>query len=145
MTVLNKDNIKLNQTINTREEAIIAAGNVLVENGYVEKEYIQKMIERDNDVSTYMGNFIAIPHGTADSGSLIKESGISIIQIPSGVNFGDESDEKMVTIVFGIAGKDGKHLDILSEIALVASEVENIVEMTTAETEQEIIDLLGGL
>jgi PTS system mannitol-specific IIA component len=48
----------------TREEAISEAGSILLQNGKVQLEYVESMFERESSVSTYMGNFLAIPHGT---------------------------------------------------------------------------------
>ena len=65
----------------------------LVEAGYVDPEYVNAMIERDAMLSVYMGNFIAIPHGT-DEAKICQKSGICIVQVPEGVNFGTDEDEK---------------------------------------------------
>lgn len=142
MDILKAENIKLNQSFATKEEAIKAAGKVLVEAGYVDEEYIDEMIKREENVTTYMGNFIAIPHGTENSKDLIKDSGISVVQIPGGINFGTADDEKIVTVVFGIAGIGEEHLEILSQIAVYCSDVENVVKLADAQSEQEILDAL---
>lgn len=145
MSILNESNILLNQTIVSKEEAIKAAGTLLVEGGYVDEEYIPSMLEREQTVSTYMGNFIAIPHGTDDSKTAIKKSGISIVQIPNGVDFSNDEEEKLVTVVFGIAGVGDEHLDILSQIAVYCSEIDNVVKLADANSESEIVQLLGGI
>ncbi len=104
---LEKSMIKLNQDVPTRDQAIRMAGQLLVDGGCVEPEYIDSMIARNNDVSTYMGNFIAIPHGTDDGKKYIKKTGISVVQIPMGVDFSnpDDDTEQLVTVVFGIDRK----------------------------------------
>lgn len=58
-------------------------------NGYVTSDYVDKMFERENISSTFMGNGIAIPHGTEDAKAAVLHSGISIIQIPDGVEYGE--------------------------------------------------------
>ncbi|EDP67459.1 PTS system, mannitol-specific IIA component [Carnobacterium sp. AT7] len=145
MDILELTSIKLNQSFNTKEEAIRAAGEILVENEYVKAGYIEEMLKREENVTTYMGNFIAIPHGTENSKDLINQSGISIVQIPGGVDFGTPEEEKLVTVVFGIAGVGNEHLDILSQIAVYCSEVENVVKLADASSEQEIKELLEGI
>ncbi|MFB5663655.1 PTS sugar transporter subunit IIA [Alteribacillus sp. HJP-4] len=135
--VLQKENVKLKETIATKEEAIKKTGNILVEQGYVDSSYIDSMLEREKITSTYMGNFVAIPHGTEDSKALIQESGISIIQVPDGVDFGDG---RIVKILIGIAGKGDEHLEILSKIAIVCSEEENIQKMIDAGSAEELLD-----
>ena len=85
-----EDNIILNASFATKEDAIRTAGEILCNNGYVEKEYIQDMLTRETIVTTYVGNGLAIPHGIANSEKNIKHSGLSFIQVPDGVSFGDE-------------------------------------------------------
>ena len=146
MNLTQKD-ILLNQEITSKEEAIKLAGKILVDNGYVDADYIPAMLEREEIVSTYMGNFIAIPHGTDDAKKSIKNTGISVVQIPGGVSFAkpEDTEDKMVFIVFGIAGKDGEHLELLSKIAIFCSEQENVIKLVNASSEQEIIDLFSSV
>jgi PTS system mannitol-specific IIA component len=135
-TIFNKDNIQLNTAVGTKEEAIRLTGGILVKEGYVDPNYIEKMLERERLTSTYMGNFVAIPHGTEDSKPFVKESGISFVQVPQGVDFGAGN---MVKLLIGIAGKDNQHLDILSQIAIVCSEEENIDKLVNAKSAEEIL------
>jgi PTS system mannitol-specific IIA component len=135
-----KDMIALDQSFTDKNDAIRFAGKLLVDQQLAEEAYIEKMIERDEDLSTYMGNFIAIPHGTEDARSLINQSGISIVQVPEGVRFG----ENLVTVIFGIAGKDGEHLDLLSQIAVLCEDVGNVQKIADAQTKEEILSLIEG-
>lgn len=48
----------------------------------------------------------------------------------------------MVFVVFGIAGKNGEHLELLSKIAVFCSEQENVIKLVNAATEEEVITLL---
>ncbi|MEI3597915.1 MULTISPECIES: PTS sugar transporter subunit IIA [unclassified Oceanobacillus] len=134
--VLAKENIKLNVSLNNQEEAIRYTGQILVDNGYVEPSYIDKMFKREELTSTFMGNFVAIPHGTEDAKSLVKESGLSVVTIPEGVEYGEGNTVK---ILIGIAGKGDEHLDILSNIAIVLSDEDNIQSILNAASEEEII------
>ncbi|MBA2877878.1 PTS system mannitol-specific IIA component [Anoxybacillus kamchatkensis] len=140
MAVLAKENIVLDADVKTKEQAIQLAGRILVERGYVEESYIDKMFEREALISTYMGNFVAIPHGTEEAKKLVKQAGLSIVQVPNGVDFGGGN---IVKVLIGIAGKDGEHLEILSKVAIVCSEEENIQKMIKATTEDEILALLN--
>ncbi|WML24179.1 PTS sugar transporter subunit IIA [Neobacillus sp. OS1-33] len=134
--ILAKENILLNAVIGSKEEAIRLTGSILVDKGYVNANYIEKMLEREELTTTYMGNFVAIPHGTEDSKPFVKESGISFIQVPQGVDFGNGN---IVKLLIGIAGKDNEHLDILSSIAIVCSEEENIEKLVAAKSADEIL------
>nr|WP_027409041.1 PTS sugar transporter subunit IIA [Anoxybacillus tepidamans] len=142
LSILKKENIVLQAKVTDKTEAIRLAGTILLEQGYVEELYIEKMFEREALTSTYMGNFVAIPHGTEDARQLVKQAGLSIVQVPNGVDFGDGN---MVKLLIGIAGKDNEHLEILSKIAIVCSEEENIEKMIKATTEEEILELLNGV
>lgn len=141
-SILSKENILLNAAVGTKEEAIRLTGSILVEKGYVDLNYIDKMLEREQLTSTYMGNFVAIPHGTEDSKSFVKDSGISFVQVPEGVDFGGGNTVKLLV---GIAGKDNEHLDILSKIAIVLSEEENIETLVAAKSADEIMAIFEGV
>lgn len=140
MSILKKENILLNQKISNKEEAIKIAGQILVDQGYVKEEYITEMLKREELTSTYMGNYLAIPHGTEEGKAAVLHSGLSVVQVPEGVDFGNGN---IVKILIGIAGKDNEHLDILSKIAIVCSEVENVEKLVNAQSVEEILQLLG--
>lgn len=139
--ILTKDNIVLNAELNSKEEAVRYAGQILSNQGYVEASYIDKMLEREEVSTTYIGNQVAIPHGTEDAKSTVNETGLSVVIVPNGVDF----DGNEVNILIGIAGKGNEHLEILSKIALVCSEEENIQKLIHAETKDEILTILGGV
>lgn len=139
---LQADMILVDQTYQNKEEAIRATGQLLVDAGCVTPEYIEAMIERDKLVSVYMGNFIAIPHGTDEAKKYVQKSGISVIQVPSGVQFGVDDTDDVAMVLFGIAGVGDEHLDILQKIAIYCSDVENVVKLADAKTKEEIIGLL---
>ncbi|SEO86674.1 PTS system, mannitol-specific IIC component [Amphibacillus marinus] len=136
VTLKEKD-IILNAKFTTQEEAIRSAGKILVEQNYVQPEYIDQMVERNQRLSVYIGNHVAIPHGLEDSDQLIIESGISIIQVPDGVEF----DGEIAYVVIGIAGKDNSHLQILSNISLTLMDEENVNKIRYAKSRQEILAL----
>lgn|SRR5690625_1380236 len=136
--ILAVENIELNVSLTGREEVIRHVGGILVNNGYVKETYIDKMLAREKLTSTYIGNQVAIPHGTEDSRDDVKETGISLITIPEGVDFGDGNIAK---VIIGIAGKGDEHLEILSNIAIVCSEEENVKKIAEATTKEEILSL----
>lgn len=93
------------------------------------------MKEREQIVTTYMGNFLAIPHGTDEAKTEVLKSGLVLLHIPDGVDW----DGNEAKVVVGIAGKDGEHLDILSQIAIVFSEEENVERVINAQSKDEIL------
>ncbi|MDG5472868.1 PTS sugar transporter subunit IIA [Jeotgalibacillus sp. ET6] len=136
-TLLTAQNILLNTSLSTKEEAIEKAGRILVEQGYVTENYVAEMKKREELTSTFMGNFVAIPHGTEEAKTEVIASGLSFLQVPEGVEWNGEE----VKLVIGIAGKDGEHLELLSQIAIVCSEMENVEKLASASSEQEIIQI----
>ncbi|PYZ91922.1 PTS mannitol transporter subunit IIA [Salipaludibacillus keqinensis] len=138
--IISNQNVVLKAKISSKEEAIREAGKILVDGGYVNEEYITKMFEREEITSTFMGNYIAIPHGTEDAKGTVLASGISVLQLAKPIDYGDGNQVK---IVFGIAGQNNEHLDILSKIAIVCSEEENIEKMVQANTEDELLSLFS--
>lgn len=139
--ILPKENIIIGTKLNNKEEAIRYTGKILVDNGYVDASYVDKMVEREHVATTYIGNHVAIPHGTEDAKEAVKETGLSVVITKEGVDF----DGNTVNILIGIAGKGNEHLDILSKIAIVCSEEANIKTLIEASSEQEIIDLFSGV
>ncbi|MGG1441659.1 PTS sugar transporter subunit IIA [Brevibacillus laterosporus] len=133
--------IARNQKANNKQEAIELAGKLLVQAGHVEADYINKMQEREEMLTTYLGNGVAIPHGTNEAKTLIKSTGISIVQLPEGVDFGDGNKARLL---IGIAGMGDEHLDILSDLAIVVSEEENVEKLVHATTDEEIMDIIKG-
>jgi len=133
------NNIQLNVGPMGKEEAIRYVGQILVDQGYVDTSYIEKMLERERVTSTYMGNFVAIPHGVEESKKNVIASGISVVTVPNGVDF----DGNTVKILIGIAGKNDEHLEILSQIAIVLSEMENIEMLISTSSKEEVISLFN--
>jgi PTS system mannitol-specific IIA component len=138
MNGLNFDMIQLNQQFATKEEAIRFCGKMLEDAGCVDHAYVDAMVERDAMLSVYMGNFIAIPHGTDEAKTHVKRSGVCVVQVPEGVNFGTEEDEKIATILFGIAGLGNDHLALVQQIALYCSDIDNVVTLADALDKEEI-------
>ncbi|MDT2828045.1 PTS sugar transporter subunit IIA [Enterococcus viikkiensis] len=134
--------ILMDQEYANKEDAIRACGQLLVDAGCVESGYVDAMIERNKLVSVYMGNFIAIPHGTDEAKHYVKKSGISVIQVPTGVRFGKDDTEDVAMVLFGIAGIGNEHLNILQKIAIFCSDVENVVKLADAKTKEEVIGYL---
>lgn len=135
--MLKKENIVLNQNAATKEDVIKQVGQILVDQGAVEPAYIDSMLAREEVVSTFMGNGLAIPHGTDEGKTSVIESGLSLVQIPDGVDF----DGNEAKVVLGIAGKENEHLEMLQKIAVIFSEEENAEKVINASSADEIISL----
>lgn len=137
--ILNEGNILLNAASEGKYEAIERAGKLLADNGYVDSDYIEGMRKRESEVTTYIGNGIAIPHGTSQYVQHIKKSGIVVLQYPEGVDFGEGN---LAYILIGIAGRNDEHLEILSSIALVCQDEKNVSKLRHSAAKEEIISIL---
>ncbi|MEK4297922.1 PTS sugar transporter subunit IIA [Oceanobacillus sp. FSL W8-0428] len=138
--ILSTENIELGVQVSSKEEAVRYVGGILLNNGYVKENYIDKMLEREEIATTFMGNSLAIPHGTEDAKKEVIETGLSVVTVPDGVDF---SDGNIVKLLIGIAGKGDEHLEILSQIAIICSEEENVEKLIQASSKEEIITLLN--
>ena len=113
--VLLKESILTGQSFSSKEEATIMAGELLLENGYIEKEYIDSMLEKldTQSFATYIGNGVAIPHGMADGSKFVRHTGISVIQVPEGIPW----NEEVAYVIVGIAANSDDHMGVLSALA----------------------------
>jgi PTS system mannitol-specific IIA component len=139
--VLELDRVRVGAHANGMEDAIAQAAQLLVSAGAVTPEYLGYMLEREKSVSTYMGNFLAIPHGTNEGKDTILESALSFVRYDQPIDWGGNE----VRFVVGIAGKDGGHMEVLSSIAVVFSEDDDVAKLLAAETPEEILELLGDV
>jgi PTS system mannitol-specific IIA component len=141
MEVLTENSIILRAEAKDKYEAIEIAGNILLREGKVEASYIDAMKAREDMLTTYIGNGVAIPHGVGEAKDKIIESGISVAQFPKGVNFGQGNT---AYIVIGIAGKDNDHLNILANIAAVCEDKNEVEKLIKAKSRREIYQMLHG-
>ena len=114
--ILLKENVVVGLKSVTKEEAIKAAGTLLYKSGYVEEPYIEGMLARERDISTYIGKGISIPHGENAVKQYVKKTGIVVMQYPQGVEF---SDGNVAHLIVGIAGKGDDHLMIIQNLATI--------------------------
>ena len=133
---LTKNNIVLGLESVSKEEAIRAAGNLLVKEKYVKADYVQAMIERERIVSTYMGMGVAIPHGVGEAKKEVIASGITVLQYPNGIDFEGET----AYLVIGIAGVGDEHLQILSNIAMALDDSQLVEKLRTTQDVNDILE-----
>ncbi|WP_347460031.1 MULTISPECIES: PTS mannitol transporter subunit IICBA [Clostridium] len=134
-TLLNEGNILLGLESESKEEAIIRAGELLFNNGYTKYEYIDSMLERENIISTYIGLGIAIPHGTESGKSEVEKAGIIVLQYPKGIKFGTQT----AYLLIAVAAKHDEHLEIISSIAKSLEDIELIEKIKTATNPKDIL------
>ncbi|EKO3846317.1 PTS mannitol transporter subunit IICBA [Vibrio harveyi] len=140
---IQRENIHLGLKAANKEEAIRFAGNKLVELGYAEPEYVDAMFEREALVPTYLGESIAVPHGTVEAKDRVKKTGIVICQYPAGIQF-TEDDDDVAKLVIGIAAKNDEHIQVITTITNALDEPETIEKLTSTNDVEEILNILGG-
>lgn len=138
--VLAKDNILTGLKTESKDDAILRAGHLLEQKGYVHKGYADAMLKRENESTTYMGMGIAIPHGTDEAKKDIIRSGIVILQYPEGVDFGDEK----AYLIAGIAGKGDEHIEILASLGETFEDEDKLKTLMSAEDPNIIYNILNN-
>lgn len=138
--VLTKDNILTGLKTESKDDAILRAGHLLEQKGYVRKGYAEAMLKRENESTTYMGMGIAIPHGTDEAKKDIICSGIVILQYPEGVDFGDER----AYLIAGIAGKGDEHIEILASLGETFEDEDKLKALMSAEDPNIIYNILNN-
>ncbi|EMV9315080.1 fused PTS fructose transporter subunit IIA/HPr protein [Vibrio vulnificus] len=141
MLKLTSSDITLQQSADNKLDAIKNIAAALTEKGLVEQGYVEGMLNREAQNSTFLGNGIAIPHGTTDTRDLVQNTGVAVHHFPHGVEWGDGNK---VYLAIGIAAKSDEHLGILKQLTKVLSADGVEARLQQATTEQEIIALLNG-
>ncbi|ELK8601353.1 fused PTS fructose transporter subunit IIA/HPr protein [Vibrio vulnificus] len=141
MLKLTSSDITLQQSADNKLDSIKSIAAALTAKGLVEQGYVEGMLNREAQNSTFLGNGIAIPHGTTDTRDLVQNTGVAVHHFPHGVDWGDGNK---VYLAIGIAAKSDEHLGILKQLTKVLSADGVETRLQQATTEQEIIALLNG-
>ena len=113
MIKLTDRTIQLHANVRSKEAAIRAVGQLLVQSGHIEPGYVESMLRREGEANTFLGNGIAIPHGQGRDRELINRTGIAVVQVPQGITW---NSGETVQLVVGIAAKSDEHLQILANL-----------------------------
>lgn len=123
---LEKKAIILNKKSVTKEEALKDVGSYMAELGYVKPNYTNYILEREKQSTTYLGNYVAIPHGTVEGKQEIEKTGIVIFQYPEGIDFGNGN---IAYFLIGIAAKSNEHIEIISHLSDVIEDEEEVLKL----------------
>lgn len=118
----------------SKTDAIKYVGSMLVERGHIDDTYVAAMLEREETVSTFLGNGVAMPHGTFESRDAVKSTGIVVAQFPDGIDWGVGTAH----LVIGLAAIGDDHVNILSHIA-EALQDEDVAEQLWRTTDLEFL------
>ncbi len=136
--VLSEESIVLSGTARTRDDAITEAGRLLVAAGAVDDSYVDAMHEREKSVSTFMGNGLAIPHGTNEAKPSIRRTAISFVRYADPIDWKGQPAE----FVVGIAGAGDDHLAVLSSLAGIFTDDDAIARLRAASAPADVLAAL---
>ena len=112
--ILTEENILLNQSAETWEEAVIKGGEILLHNGYVSKKYVDSLAENIKKYGSYVviSEGIALPHSKTDNAVL--KTGMSLVTLKEPVIF---PGDKKVSIILSFSSFDmNEHFTALSDL-----------------------------
>lgn len=138
--ILTIDSIQVQAKVATKEEAIRRAGELLVKAGCVTPEYVDSMLDREKTMSTYVGNGVSIPHGEFKSLGLVNRTGISVLQVPKGVEW---IDGEIAYLVVGIAAIGDEHIQVLQNLATVVEVLETAELLAQTDDPEVILEWLN--
>lgn len=140
MAILSKDRIRLQATALDKSDAIRQSGQLLVDSGCVQARYVDGMLAREEIMSTYLGNGVSIPHGQDENRADILQTGISVLQVPAGVEW--EDGEKAYLII-GIAASSDEHVGVLANLAEVIEDEDLTQKLIETADPSLILDQLS--
>ncbi len=141
MLELSESNIHLNANAADKQQAIEIAASALVQADNVENGYLQGMLARELQTSTFLGNGIAIPHGTLDTRSMVKKTGVQVFQFPQGIEWGEGN---IAYVVIGIAARSDEHLSLLRQLTHVLSDEDTAAKLAKITDVAEFRAILMG-
>ena len=136
--VLVREAIRLAQHADDKWDALRQSGALLEELGAVEAGYGAAILEREGQISTYMGEGVAIPHGTDQSRALVRRTALGFLQYPEGVDW----DGETVYLCIPIAASGDEHVAVLSALAEILVEGDSAAALRAA---TDVDDVLARL
>ncbi|PRY70417.1 PTS system IIA component (Fru family) [Glaciihabitans tibetensis] len=137
--LLSADSVFLEASATGREDAVRQAGDALVRAGAVDPDYVDAMLEREGSVSTYVGEGIAMPHGTLNAKHQVKSDALVLLRFRDGIDWGGER----VTVVLGVAAHGRHYIALISQIASVLLDPGRADALRAAESVDEVYALFG--
>lgn len=132
--------IRLGATASSREEAVRLCGELLYSLGAVEKEYIDAMWERENIISSYMGEGVALPHGTDASRKFVKQTQIVLVRFSEAIDWEGEA----VKLCLAIAAKGDEHGELLGNLADKLLDEDSFKVLMESTSSEELLDLVNA-
>ncbi len=139
LPALPSEAVRLHCTARDKHDAIRQTGEVLLAAGAVDPGYLDAMRERERSVTTYLGEGVAIPHGTNEARALVHRTALAYLRFPQGVDWGEG---QRAHVCIGIAARDDEHLGVLSALARILLDPDKAAHLRRATTEDDVVRLL---
>jgi PTS system mannitol-specific IIA component len=139
--LLDESSIRLDASASDAADAIRQAGALLVAAGAVDDGYVDAMLEREETVSTYVGEGVAVPHGTFSAKSTVERNALVLLRLAEPVDWNGSA----VTVVIGLAAKGRGHVGLLSRLASVLLDPERAAGLRGAATAAEVHAVLDAV
>jgi phosphocarrier protein HPr len=136
-----KQDIVISDELVDKKTALTLVAGQLVQAGNTTDGYLKGMLAREAQISTYLGNGIAIPHGTPETRDAVLETGVKVMVFRHGVEWGEGN---IARVVVGIAARSNEHLDILRQLTHALSDDSVPAAIENAETPADILEILTG-
>ena len=136
--LLDPRRIRLDERADDRFAAVAQVGAVLVSTGAVDDAYVASMLDRERSISTYVGEGVAIPHGTAAGKAAVLSDALAVLRYPDGVDW----DGFRVEVCIGIAAAGNGHLPVLAALAEILMDGDRAAALRAATTAAEVRRLL---
>ncbi|MFY1631782.1 PTS sugar transporter subunit IIA [Solwaraspora sp. WMMB335] len=137
--LLERRAVRLDESAGDRSAAIRRCGEVLVEIGAVTDEYVAAMLQREQSVSTYVGEGVAIPHGTLASKEAVRRDALAVLRFPDGVDW----DGMPVTVCVAIAARGDGHVELLAALAQILLDPDQARALREAGEIDDVLRLLA--
>jgi PTS system mannitol-specific IIA component len=134
------DSIRLGLTATDRFDAVAQCGRALVESGAVDEAYVESMLSREHSVSTYIGEGVAIPHGTLSGKDSVSRPAMVVLGFPDGVDWGDD---KQVQVCVGIAAPAGGPVALVARLAEILLDPQLAERLRSITTPDQMRDLFA--
>jgi mannitol PTS system EIIA component len=131
--------IRIGATASSREEAVRLCGELLHELGAVERGYVDAMWERENIISSFMGEGVALPHGTEASRQYVNFAQLVLVRFTNQV----EWDGEEVKLCIGIAAKGDEHGELLGNLAEKLLDESSYKQLMESDSANELLELLN--
>lgn len=130
--------IRLAESASDREDAVRRCGQALIDIGAVRAAYVDTMLERETSISTYVGEGVAIPHGTLAGKDAVSRDALAVLRFPDGVDWGGQA----VTVCVAIAARGDGHVGILAQLAQILLDPGRAEALRNATDPEEVKRLL---